>query len=303
MNNKLLVGLTIFIFSMFMARGASAALTLGSTALSSSGALTITGSGSSVWDIGNNTLSLQTTSNGPITTGTGLMTIGGNATVAGSLGLANGGGAIILGDTSGNSRGLYSIDIQTIRDDGTQIASNTYAVAVGIRNTSTGIYGTSLGNLNIASGTYSTAVGYSNHSNSNYSSSLGYSNSSTNNYTLALGYSNSATASGSISIGNNISNSTADSLMIGPSDTAKITILSTGYLGVNNSSPQSDIQVGTTASTSNQYLQIDSENGAPSAGDCNSNSQKGRMIHDYTNFKVYICGGASRGWDHLDLAD
>ena len=52
----------------------------GSNALSltSAGALSLTGAAASTWDIGNNTLSLQTTNNGAITTGTGLLTVGGN---------------------------------------------------------------------------------------------------------------------------------------------------------------------------------------------------------------------------------
>jgi hypothetical protein len=46
--------------------------------LTSAGALSFTGAANSTWDIGANTLSLQTTNNGAITTGTGLLTVGGN---------------------------------------------------------------------------------------------------------------------------------------------------------------------------------------------------------------------------------
>ncbi len=49
-----------------------------------SNALTLTATAASTWDIGNNTLSLQTTNNGQITTGAGLLTLGGNVTFSGT---------------------------------------------------------------------------------------------------------------------------------------------------------------------------------------------------------------------------
>ncbi len=58
--------------------------TTGTLSVTSAGVLTLTGASASTWDIGNNTLSLQTTANGPITTGTGLLTQGGNITFSGS---------------------------------------------------------------------------------------------------------------------------------------------------------------------------------------------------------------------------
>lgn len=59
--------------------------------LNSTGALTLTGAANSTWDLGaGNTLSLQTASNGAITTGTGLLTAGGALTATGLL-TANGG--------------------------------------------------------------------------------------------------------------------------------------------------------------------------------------------------------------------
>ncbi len=61
-----------------------AALTIDSNAVSSTGALTLTGTASSTWDLGaGHTLSLQTTNNGAITTGSGLFTVGGGLTIAG----------------------------------------------------------------------------------------------------------------------------------------------------------------------------------------------------------------------------
>lgn len=60
---------------------AAGALTVRSTG---SNALNLTGGAASTWDIGNNILSLQTTNNGAITTGSGLWTQGGNLTFNGT---------------------------------------------------------------------------------------------------------------------------------------------------------------------------------------------------------------------------
>ncbi|HEY2004192.1 MAG TPA: hypothetical protein VGH44_03680 [Candidatus Saccharimonadia bacterium] len=64
---------------------AETALSVGSgwdNVINSAGALNFKGSGASTWDIGNNTLSLQTTNNGGITTGSGNVTLGGATSVA-----------------------------------------------------------------------------------------------------------------------------------------------------------------------------------------------------------------------------
>jgi hypothetical protein len=65
-----------------IAQQAYAALTIGATSVVSDGALTVTGAASSVWDLGaSHTLSLQTTGNGQILTGTGTTTLGGSLIV------------------------------------------------------------------------------------------------------------------------------------------------------------------------------------------------------------------------------
>ena len=62
--------------------------------------------------------------------------------------------------------------------------------------------------------------------------------------------------------------------------------------------------IGTEANATDDYLQIDTEAGAPPAGDCDANGESGRMIIDYTNDVLYICNQLSgRGWDHIDLTD
>ena len=76
----------------------------GLTISDGSGAITITGGAASTWDIGNNTLSIQTTNNGPITTGTGLLTSGGNLTFSGSTArtiTGPGAGGLTVSDTTG----------------------------------------------------------------------------------------------------------------------------------------------------------------------------------------------------------
>ncbi len=87
---------------------AGGALTIASGA---SQALTLTGNAASIWDIGANVLSLQTTNNGAITTGTGLLTSGGNITFSGTsartiTGPNTGAAAALTLTTTGNGSGL-----------------------------------------------------------------------------------------------------------------------------------------------------------------------------------------------------
>jgi len=59
----------------------------------------------------------------------------------------------------------------------------------------------------------------------------------------------------------------------------------------------------TDAVMSNAYLQIDDNAGIPDAGDCDNDSEVGRMVVDTTNERLYICNGATRGWDYTALTD
>ena len=90
------------------AQSAYADLTFGATTVSSNGALTLTGAGASVWDIGNNTLSLQTAGNGAITTGTGTVTAGGDVVVTGTFSV--GGGTAL---TTTNKTGTGNLVLST----------------------------------------------------------------------------------------------------------------------------------------------------------------------------------------------
>lgn len=41
--------------------------------------------------------------------------------------------------------------------------------------------------------------------------------------------------------------------------------------------------------------------GAPPAADCDNNAERGRLSISTTNNRLYICNGASRGWDYVGL--
>jgi hypothetical protein len=101
--------------SSFSVTGANLTLstvTTGTLAVTSAAALNLTGNGASTWDIGNNTLSLQTTNNGAITTGTGAISLNGNTTVANgktlNLGSTAGNGALVNNGTTTNSERALS---------------------------------------------------------------------------------------------------------------------------------------------------------------------------------------------------
>jgi hypothetical protein len=43
--------------------------------------------------------------------------------------------------------------------------------------------------------------------------------------------------------------------------------------------------------------------GAPTAADCDNDAEIGRMAVDTTNERLYVCNGATRGWDYAALTD
>jgi hypothetical protein len=69
-----------------------------------------------------------------------------------------------------------------------------------------------------------------------------------------------------------------------------------GNVGIGTTSPVSKLQV-------DGYIQMDMNSGAPAAGDCDSDTERGRTIMDYLNNRLYICNGAARGWDYVNLSD
>jgi hypothetical protein len=75
-------------------------------------------------------------------------------------------------------------------------------------------------------------------------------------------------------------------------------------VSANTPSPISPLEVGTPGDAVRSYLHIDSEAGAPPAGDCDANNESGRMVIDHTNDRLYICNQESgRGWDYFELQD
>lgn len=55
-----------------------------------------------------------------------------------------------------------------------------------------------------------------------------------------------------------------------------------------------------TVKITNGYLQLPITNGAPASGDCDSAGESGYMSYDYTNNRLYVCDGATEGWNHFD---
>ena len=55
---------------------------------------------------------------------------------------------------------------------------------------------------------------------------------------------------------------------------------------------------------STSYLRFDkTSSGAPSAGDCDDDGDRGRLVIDTTNDRLYLCNGGARAWDVLTLTD
>ena len=136
--------------------------------------------------------------------------------------------ATIIGDTTGNARGASALDIQSARSAATQVASGINSTAVGLRNTACGNGSFASGYHNTASGQGSSASGYCNTASNTNSSASGSYNTASGTNSSVFGYNNIASACLSSAFGSNITNATANSTMIGPSNTAKLTILSTG---------------------------------------------------------------------------
>lgn len=164
-------------------------------------------------------------------------------------------GAVIIGDLTGDTRGTGSLDIQIGRSSATKVTSYPYSIAVGIDNAVHGSGGIALGSGNSVQGLAGVTVGTSNLANEG-NLAVGVSNQSTATdsgapgYSVAVGMYNVASGYNSIAIGNNVTNNVDNSAMFGPSDTAKITVLSNGNLGVGQVSPITKLHVtGASGST------------------------------------------------------
>ncbi len=128
------------------------------------------------------------------------------------------------------------------------IAMDDADSAVGYSNTAGGYSSSAFGHSNIASSYQSVAFGFYNQATTTNAVALGSANQAGGgDSSVAVGRGNKAWGQFSIAIGANITNTTANSLMIGPSDTAKLTILSSGNVGIGTTTPFSKLTVvGTT---------------------------------------------------------
>ena len=188
--------------------------------------------------------------------------IGSNSTASGRFSLA-------AGDSNTASATSSAVGYKNT-------ASASSSLAIGLYNSASGISSTAIGDGNIASGRFSIAAGYKNTASAT-SSAVGYKNTASASSSLAIGSFNNASAVESSAFGlyniasanyssvfgYGITNAIANSAMLGSSDTAKLTILSTGetqtpFLTATSTTATSTfmggVQIGTT--TSNQKLVV-----------------------------------------------
>lgn len=165
--------------------------------------------------------------------------------------------ATILGDTTGNARGPSATDLQAYRTVATQVAGGNYAVAVGAANTANGDNGVAIGSGNTTNSNDAVAIGRANSAGNNTGSvaigkandsnmggiSLGRANTTSSSTAVAVGDGNTVSAAGAGAFGSGITNSVANSVMVGPSNTAKLTILSSGNVGVGTTAPAEALEV------------------------------------------------------------
>ncbi len=167
--------------------------------------------------------------------------------------------AVVIGDTSGDTRGLNALDVQSGHVFGTdEVASGAYSVALGISNKVAGNFSVGVGFNNTITGENSLGFGYGNDITStdggagfgNFNdvtevdaSAFGFGNTASGIASSAFGHNNTASAFLSSAFGNEITNNIAESLMIGPNDSAKLTILSNGNMGIGTTSPYAKLSV------------------------------------------------------------
>jgi hypothetical protein len=192
--------------------------------------------------------------------------------------------SVKLGVISGTS-GTDTVDIQSIRTTSAMVASGDNSIAIGADNDVSGFESVALGQYNVTPGDNSISIGLGNESDGYGAGGFGVGNEVNANSlfgicamafgalnsvvgedTYAFGANNivSGNDSGAFGLrnsigndsatvfGNDITNNTASSVMIGPSNTAKVTILSTGYVGIGlgNTAPSQMLEVAGNIKTS-----------------------------------------------------
>ncbi len=116
------------------------------------------------------------------------------------------------------------------------------SVAVGIGNTSSGLISAAVGWHNITGCDQASALGYQNTASGYNSSAMGGVNNAYGRYSTASGAYNNACCDCSSVFGSFITNNIAGSTQIGPNDTAKVTILDSGYVGLGTTTPSVILQ-------------------------------------------------------------
>ncbi len=90
---------------------------------------------------------------------------------------------------------------------------------------------------------------------------------------------------------------TNQNLTVDPNGTGNIFLL--GNVGINTTSPDSLFTVDSSG-----YLQFKrTQVGVPPAADCDSDTERGRLVTRTDSPRLYICNGASRGWDYVNLSN
>jgi hypothetical protein len=118
-------------------------------------------------------------------------------------------------------------------------------IAIWLQNIAAGWYGAYLGGDNPA-----LAIWGNNNTNGIEATAVGMRNTVSNFFTSAFGFWNNVSASGASAFGNGITNTSIWSTMIGPNNTAKITILSGGTVGIGTATPSYKLDVAGTGSFS-----------------------------------------------------
>lgn len=86
-------------------------------------------------------------------------------------------------------------------------------------------------------------------------------------------------------------------LTVNPNGAGSIFLM--GNVGVGTTTTQSLFTVDSSG-----YLQFKRTSvGVPPAADCDSNEERGRLSIRTDNNRLYICNGASRGWDYINLSN
>ena len=124
---------------------------------------------------------------------------------------------VILGVNTGDTPGTDAIDIQSFEDGSSQIAAGSKSIAIGTSN--------------IISSSASLSV------------SIGTNNAVSGAESGAFGLDNIVSAANAMVFGEDITNSIANSIMIGLSNADKVTILSSGYMGIGLGATATPVQM------------------------------------------------------------